>query len=480
VAEALVLDAVGAGAPSIRAPTRSGAVNRRRAAPSRATRARRGAGLTSRIQFVRAVSVEPKGVPAKHLLKEAITIRQLDNDRMQRLSCKAMSNGSSKTSPEASGPAAGYYFQIRYALARALERLTKNPTASISIEKLDDVAIEYESGEADLEQLKHSLDSGKVYNDPDKAVWRTLGNWSKLYASGDPKTQSLRLFLTTNGRAADGSALALLGPERTDADVDAALEKLLVVAGASTNKDTAKDREDFINLPSHLRKPMVAAVTFVEDSPNLAGMASEIEEALGYVCQLEERPRFRNEIEGWWFDRVMGEWTKGSGATIPLLELEARITFLRERYKAAALVIDVADQVAMEPLDGRLFVRQVKAVNVGSGRIQNVQRDYLKASAQRSKWLREFKVDPAELTAYDAALAERWDTRSEILKDELSPGATEESMCGVGRTLLAWAEEQEVPIRSARAQFLTSGSYHALADVLRIGWHPDFAKRFSE
>lgn len=389
-----------------------------------------------------------------------------------------MAASVANSSAEASGPAAGYYYQVRYALLIALERLRRHPTASVSIEKLEDVAIEYQSGVVDLEQLKHSLDSGKVYHDADKAVWRTLGNWVRLYRHNSAHMVGTRLFLTTNGKAAASSALSKLGVDRTDTDLEEATTALLTIAAASANKDTAQDREDFRDLSAPIRATLMASIIFVEDSPGLAALADELEDLIAFACISEERSRFRNELEGWWFDRVMRDWSKGAGATVPLVELEARLAFLRERYKAANLVIDVDDQIALEPLDGRNLIEQAKLVKVGAGRLQNVQRNYLKASAQRSKWLREFKIDPAELLAYDNSLAERWDTRSEILKDEIESGADDEAKCAAGRKLLAWAEELEIPIRSARAQFLTGGSYHALADRLRVGWHPDFKLHF--
>jgi hypothetical protein len=50
--------------------------------------------------------------------------------------------------------------------------------------------------------------------------------------------------------------------------------------------------------------------------------------------------------------------------------------------------------------------------------------------------------------------------------------------CKCGRATLGWAETQQTPLRGASAQFLTSGSYHALADQLRVGWHPEFKSIF--
>ncbi|MCH8616690.1 hypothetical protein LZ016_11340 [Sphingomonas sp. SM33] len=141
---------------------------------------------------------------------------------------------------------------------------------------------------------------------------------------------------------------------------------------------------------------------------------------------------------------------------------------------------DVEDEEALEPLDGRIFVRQIKALNAGSSRIRRAQKDFFKSGAQRSKWVREFKVNPDELAAYDQSLAERWERKSAILRDELDSSADDVAKCKWGRTLLGWAEEQEVPIRNARAQFLTSGSYHALADQMKVGWHPDYEALFKD
>ena len=44
------------------------------------------------------------------------------------------------TSAEAAAQAAGYYFQIRFGLYRALKRLLRDPTGSIAIERIDDRA----------------------------------------------------------------------------------------------------------------------------------------------------------------------------------------------------------------------------------------------------------------------------------------------------------------------------------------------------
>jgi hypothetical protein len=167
---------------------------------------------------------------------------------------------NSTASPsEASGPAAGYYYQVRYALLRALKSIKKYPTASVSIEKLEDVAIEYDAAKADLEQLKHSLNTGKTYSDADPAVWRTLGNWSRLYRKKTVPA-GVRLFLTTNGNVASGAAIGLLSADRSADDLQQAIDRLVDVATTSSNSTTSADRDSFLELDAPLRQAMLASV----------------------------------------------------------------------------------------------------------------------------------------------------------------------------------------------------------------------------
>lgn len=385
-----------------------------------------------------------------------------------------MQDGGISLPSEATASAAGYYYQVRYALLRSLKAARKAPTASVSIEKLDDVAVEYSDGSIDHEQLKHSLLPDAKIGDFDHAFWRTIGNWSRLLASADLDGKAPRLFLISTGEAKAGSILSQLEADRQASQETNALEQARLTAATSSNKGTAGDRADFLALPEEIQRSLIRSITFIGQQPGLSALGSEIEEALHFACGADSLKDFRLELEGWWFDRVMRSWTKGGGATIGLMEVDSRIGYLREKFKLSELLCDVDEPEALEPLDDRTFVKQVKILNVKQARVTNAQRDYLKASAQRSKWLRQLQIVPEELHKYDRDLAERLLTRAAIAHDELADDADDETKRKCGRELLAWAELQEHPLRNAKAQFLTSGSYHMLADELKVGWHPEY------
>lgn len=382
---------------------------------------------------------------------------------------------------EAPGPSAGYIFQIRYALHRGLERLRRDPTGAVAIERYDDVAIIKDGEPVALDQLKHTVqDDGKL-SDYSPGVWRTLANWHDLYIAGKLDLAKVDLLLTTNAVVSDESGLALLSPDEPSRDVAKALERLVEAAKSSTSKGSASDRAKFLALLPPERLALIQAVRIVAESPSLGDLTVELEASLGFACERGDRGAFREELEGWWLANISEQLDQGVGALIPLQELDIRISLLREKYKSSTLHIDDLDVSQDESdLSSYHFVKQIRWVKGGAQRIQNAQAAFLRASAQRSKWLREAKIDPAELARYDTELESNWRTQFAIRADELGDAANDDQKCASGRTLLGWAETQERPIKGAAAQFLTGGSYHALADAAKVGWHVDFVSKADE
>lgn len=348
------------------------------------------------------------------------------------------------------------------------------------MEQLDDISLWKASTPHEVDQLKHSVNSTS-FSDSAPQVWRTLANWAALLQSPALVTSTLRLVLITNASVADGTALSKLGVDDAERDVEGAIALLREVASSSTNATSAGDRKTFLDLDETARQRLISAITVVPDEPGLAALGTDLDEVLFYACESDQLVEFREELEGWWLQRIASELGGGQPTTIPLLEVDGKVSFLRSKYKRSLLTIDVdrAEGDSDGPMD-HLFIRQMEAVKVNAVRLKNAQRDFLRAGTQRSRWIRDLKLDPAELTRYDAELEEHWSAKYAILQDDLGATPIEDDKVQAGRTLLGWAEMQQVPIRGAQAQFLTSGSYHTLADQMRVGWHPDFQTLFEK
>jgi hypothetical protein len=124
--------------------------------------------------------------------------------------------------------------------------------------------------------------------------------------------------------------------------------------------------------------------------------------------------------------------------------------------------------------DDRLFVEQLRLIDVSMPRIRAVIRDHWRAREQRSKWIRDIRILPEELRDYDRVLFEEWERRAD---DHCSDVDTNDiAACkSAGQKLLRDVERLHIQLRSFSKIFLTRGSFHILADhPAQIGWHPNW------
>jgi hypothetical protein len=178
------------------------------------------------------------------------------------------------SSAEAPAQAAGYLFQVRFALYRALKRILRDPTGSIAVECADDVAISSGSEVTELSQLKHTATSDASFNDLSPQVWRSIGNWCRLLGNPDQiKLAAVDLVLVTNASIEEGSAISLLGPSDEERDPEMAVLRLREAALKSENATTKKDRHIFLALEQPVQLAVGRAVRIVGKSPNLAGFS---------------------------------------------------------------------------------------------------------------------------------------------------------------------------------------------------------------
>jgi hypothetical protein len=170
-------------------------------------------------------------------------------------------------------------------------------------------------------------------------------------------------------------------------------------------------------------------------------------------------------------------------------EIAAEMTELREQFKRDNLPIDddllqfTLDDATHAAHEGYQFVHQLALIEAGKPRVAAAIRDFYRACEQRSRWLREDLLLVGDLTRYEKRLAEEWELVFEAAKDELGATTAEAAKCKAARSILAWAENARIPIRSGVTEpFVVRGSFHMLADEKppRIGWHPEFHGRLAE
>lgn len=386
----------------------------------------------------------------------------------------------------AGASAVGYLYQARLALLLCIPHVNSGVEVEVSIERLDDVSFEKDGTAFDLLQTKHHINRVASLSDASEDLWKTLRVWS-VAAKDDPSLPSrARLALVTTGAAPSGSAAALLrpagiGPLVAKRDPKGANERLTEVAKTSINKALAPAFAAFLALSEPMRSALLSAVEVLDDQPLITDLEGELEHALRLVVPTGKAGAAREMLEGWWWPRVCAALMASPPEAIPIALIEAKLDDIREMLRRGALVADFEfaepDEAEYAGYDGFPFVQQLQAIGLGGNRVRFAKRDFYRAFSQRSKWTREHVVLDDEVEKFEFLLVEEWQPRFEAMCDShATTSPDDDALRQVGQQLYQWVEnEARFPFRSLSARFLNVGSYHILANTLRVGWHKDYA-----
>ncbi len=132
-------------------------------------------------------------------------------------------------------------------------------------------------------------------------------------------------------------------------------------------------------------------------------------------------------------------------------------------------------------INEKIFFEQLKLICVNNHRIQIALRDYYCAFKQRANWVRNDLLYVNELEEYEQRLIDEWEHAFASMEDDLDKCAEENEKIMKGRSLFSNIENKDIRIRpKCQDAFVMRGSYHMLANQLKVGWHIDFYDRLKK
>ncbi|MDQ1052024.1 hypothetical protein QFZ76_010349 [Streptomyces sp. V4I2] len=387
---------------------------------------------------------------------------------------------------EASASALGYLYQLRRALQRCVELSRGGIEWSVAIEATDDVQALIGS-HTELTQLKKRAERVRL-TDLSSDLWKTIRIWSQAVTDRRIDLAETSLYLMTTAELPDGSVGFFLQSKASGHRDEQAAEALLVQARQSSQSNTlAKAFDAFDALGERRRAELVSRIEVIGDAP---GMDEIRDDLLGYASLAVERrfaTSFLQRLEGWFFERATAQMSSPGGEPVTGAEFDELFTDLRNQIGEHNLPIDrdvvalTAESPAAADAADKVFVQQLRLIDVGAERIGYAVRDWIRAFVQRSRWANENLLRAGEIGAYERRLVEEWESRFAEMREELGDEATEEEMKREAKVIYRWVDrEARTRIRTGCEEvFVAKGSYHMLADELRVGWHPDFSARLA-
>jgi hypothetical protein len=378
--------------------------------------------------------------------------------------------------------ALGYLFQARYALWLLLDGPEERETV---LETLDDIVFENEGIASDLLQIKHHSVAANLTNTSSE-LWKTLRIWSTHLKDGSVTVPKTNLALITTAIAPAGSIASFLR-QGLGRNTIAAIDGLRQVAQSSGNVSLAPAFSAFVALPDEQQQELARSITIIDNSPDITIVGDQIRDRIRPAVDRQYRVALYERLEGWWLGKVIDQLKSSNPDPIAGFEVYDKVRSIAEQFGPEALPIDFLDARPgnLDPArDLRMFVKQLRAIDVGIARIEKAMLDYYRAFEQRSRWAREELLIGDEVELYENRLVDEWERFSMAITEELGPKAGEIKQKKAGRQIFNWMEQTaDVRIRANVAEpYVMRGSFHLLADkpTPRVWWHPEFLQRLAK
>jgi len=382
--------------------------------------------------------------------------------------------------------ALGYLYQARYALLLLLQYGELDPEMQMSLERYDDVSFDKQGDPKAWIQTKHHVRSAPALTDSSPDLWKTVRIWSTAVAAGKLDPDKTLLTIVTTATAPDGSATSKLRPSTPHArSVAEALRMLCEVARTSKSKGNRAAYKSFLGLSPEQQYRLVQAIHVVDAAPSVLDVREMIVGKIRLHTSREHTQAYYERLEGWWFDRVIRHLAKGSLPPIAHEELWTKCSDIQDQLRPDNLPIDFPRIVKLGESElgqnERTFVEQLRLIAVGSTRIQSAISDYYRAFHQRSRWVRECLILPQDLEFYEERLEDEWRRRYGDMCDSCGECPSEAVMQHTGRDLFRDVDQTPVPIKARCIEaYVSRGSYHILANDLRVGWHRNYRDRLGQ
>ena len=385
---------------------------------------------------------------------------------------------------QASEQMLGYLYQVRYALALLLEN--DNSDCQISIEKFDDVAFSKDDIPIQLIQLKHHIQHQGNLADASTDMWRTIKVWLDAISETPDILDGTNFLIITTATAPIDSAAFLLKKD-SNRNPDTAYQKLKTVCFSSVNQAHQRYYDAFREAGEDTVKQLIRQIYIIDCASNIIDVEKDILKHIRYSCIPKHQKMIYERLEGWWFKKAIDALCCDTPVFVNQNQVRSFIVSVSQEYADDNLPIDILDiddlQESNFSANEKIFHEQLKLICLGNHRMQLALRDYYRAFRQRASWVRNDLLYVNELGQYEQRLIDEWEHAFAAMEETLSEtnNATEGEKAKEGRQLFSDIEKRDIRIRpKCQETFIMRGSYHILANQLKIGWHVDFFDRLKQ
>ena len=389
----------------------------------------------------------------------------------------------------------GYLLQVRH----MLYELISVDDRIVSIEKLDDVAVEAD-GKVIAEQVKSVTSANNPIAERSSVFWKTLYNWCTYIETGAlPSGAIMRFVVVSNGIVTPGSIQASFMNACSDSDAQKALAdaKKSILGTAQDNFAT----DMYAALPDSYRE----YIRYLFDGNRtkiVCDMIKSMEiEIHNNTYDEDLLNRFSNQVGlpaeyvdllltdmlGWVTQTVESFTKDNKPAYISAAEYRKALNTQIRAYNTNAVLRAVSQVPSKDEQSGEIerldtYIRQLQLVEMDDATLSEAASDFLRAKIDKIEWAQRGIVHAQSFEDYHDALYRIWTNQKQLMGLQYR---TDAIACGKAVYFKCRNDSAQQKLQGVETPpFFGSGSLHDLAntpaDSPRIGWHPQYITLLKE
>ena len=388
----------------------------------------------------------------------------------------------------------GYLLQVRH----MLYELISVDDRIVSIEKLDDVAVEAD-GKVIAEQVKSVTSANNPIAERSSVFWKTLYNWCTYIETGAlPSGAIMRFVVVSNGTVFPGGIQASFNAH-SDYEAQKALADAKEAILGTTQGGSAADV--YATLPDSYRD----YIRYLFDDSRTKIVCDVIKameiEIHNNTYDEDLLNRFSNQVGlpaeyvdllltdmlGWVTQTVESFTKDNKPAYISAAEYRKALNTQIRAYNTNAVLRAVSQVPSKDEQSGEIerldtYIRQLQLVEMDDATLYEAASDFLRAKIDKIEWAQRGIVHAQSFEDYHDALYRIWTNQKQLMGLQYR---TDAIACGKAVYFKCRNDSAQQKLQGVETPpFFGSGSLHDLAntpaDSPRIGWHPQYITLLKE
>ena len=351
--------------------------------------------------------------------------------------------------------------------------------ASVSLELLDDSAVHFSDGTVLAEQSKKA-DKGNPIANSSVEFWKTIWNWLQSHKDGELLVTKTRYVLYVNQTFEADIPLrfsdALTPPQATDAINYVKQWLALKTENRKTTSTEISVADKYVQSVLAFDQKVVEQLVCNFTLERGSGDAQDglLPLVLAKAIRKSLAPIVVRYLQGWVKEKTDRLIANGNHAVISVQDfLNELVSFYRSIDVGTALFSTAPEPTQDQIKDefSKIFVQQLDIIDQNLDDKLRAIDHYLRAAHDRTQWGLDFDVNEISFKAFERELQEFWDiVRQRAALDFKNEPDKEKGQ----RTYLSCRECQRPLQGMTTPTHFIQGSFHRLADLLEIGWHPQY------